>query len=153
MFVYIVARFLYKSTNPAQPMIMVQTFSRLAHKNIWQQEKHQQNGSPHHRYRWNLLNNFLRQAGDGRVSPIRSLLCIDVNNIPSPTAHYYRRKGVQAVQSVLDAIAPGQKRWLLQQVMEAWSHTTTYLNVNVSERTVLSRLVILYNEASNWYTR
>ena len=59
------------------------------------------------------LNNFLRQAGDGRVSPIRSQLSTDVNNISSPTARYYRRKGVQAVESVLDAIAPGQKRWLL----------------------------------------
>ncbi|XP_015756717.1 PREDICTED: uncharacterized protein LOC107336165 [Acropora digitifera] len=99
------------------------------------------------------LNNFLRQAGDGRVSPIRSQLSTDVNNISSPTARYYRRKGVQAVESVLDAIAPGQKRWLLQQVMEACSHTTTGPDINTLERTLLSRLVTPYNEASNWYTR
>ena len=72
------------------------------------------------------LNNFLRQAGDGRVSPIRSQLSTNVDNISSPTARYYRRKGVQAVESVLDAMAPGQNRWLL---------------------------VTLYNEAINWYTR
>ena len=99
------------------------------------------------------LNNFLRQAGDGRVSPIRSQLSTNVDNISSPTARYYRRKGVQAVESVLDAIAPGQNRWLLQQVMEACSHTTTGPNVNISKKTLLSRLVTLYNEAINWYTR
>ena len=99
------------------------------------------------------LNNFLRQAGDGRVSPIRSQLSTNVDNISSPTARYYRRKGVQAVESVLDAMAPGQNRWLLQQVMEACSHTTTGPNVNISEKTLLSRLVTLYNEAINWYTR
>ena len=99
------------------------------------------------------FNNFLRQAGDGRVSPIRSQLSTDVNNISSLTAHYYRRKGVQAVESVLDAIAPGQNRWLLQQEVEACSHTTTGPDVNISEKTLLSRLVTLYKEASNWYTR
>ena len=56
---------------------------------------------------------------------------------------------MQAVESVLDVIAPGQKRWLLQQVMEAWSHTTTGPDINTSERTLLSRHVTLYNEASN----
>ena len=37
--------------------------------------------------------------------------------------------------------------------MEACSHTTTGPDINTSERTLLSRLVTLYNEASNWYTR
>ena len=77
------------------------------------------------------LNNFLRQAGDARVSPTRSQLSADVNNISLPTAHYYRFKGVQAVESVLDAIAPGQKRRLLQQVMEACSHTTTGSDIKI----------------------
>ena len=50
------------------------------------------------------LNNFLRIA-DGRVSPVRSQLSTVVENISSPTVRYYKRKGAQAVETVLEAIA------------------------------------------------
>ena len=59
---------------------------------------------------------------------------------------------MQVVEASLDAIAPGQSKWLLQQVLEAYSHSTDS-DVNLPEKTLLSRLVTLYNEATNWYTR
>ena len=40
----------------------------------------------------------------------------------------------------------------LQQVMEKYSHSTD-LDVNLPEKTLFSRFVTLYNEATNWYTR
>ena len=97
------------------------------------------------------LNNFLRVA-DGRVSPIRSQLSTNVEGISSSTTRYYSRKGMQALEAVLNAIAPGQSNWPLQQVMEKYSHFTDS-DVNLPEKTLLSRLVTLYNEATNWYTR
>ena len=97
------------------------------------------------------LNNFLRIA-DGRVSPIRSQLSTDVENISSPTVRYYKRKGVQAVETVLDAIAPGQTKWLLHRVIEKYSGAAES-DANLPEKTLLSRLIKLYNEATSWYTR
>ena len=97
------------------------------------------------------LNNFLRLA-DGRVSPIRSQLNANVESISSSTARYYRRKGMQSLETALDAIAPGQSKWLLQQVMQQYSHSADS-DVNAPEKTLLSRLVTLYEEATNWYTR
>ena len=97
------------------------------------------------------LNSFLRQA-DGRVSPVRSQLNTNAEGVSSSTTRYYKRKGMQIVEESLEAIAPGQSKWLLQQVLEAYSHSTDS-DVNLPEKTLLSRFVILYNEAANWYTR
>jgi len=60
------------------------------------------------------LNNL--RIADGRVSPVRSELSTVVESISSPTVRYHKRKGAQAVETVLEAIAPGQSKWLLQQV-------------------------------------
>ena len=97
------------------------------------------------------LNNFLRQT-DGRVSPVRSQLNTNAEGVSSSTTRYYKRKGMQVVEASLDAIAPGQSKWLLQQVLEAYSHFTES-DLNLPEKTLRSRLVTLYNEATNWYTR
>jgi len=97
------------------------------------------------------LNNFLRQA-DGRVSPVRSQLNTNAEGVSSSTTRYYERKGMQVVEASLDAIAPGQSKWLLQQVLEAYSHSTDS-DVNLPEKTLRSRLVTPYNKATNWYTR
>ena len=97
------------------------------------------------------LNNFLRIA-DGRVSPVRSQLSTVVESISSPTVRYYKRKGAQAVETVLEAIAPGQSKWLLQQVIERYSGAAES-DANLPEKTLLSRLITLYNEATSWHTR
>lgn len=97
------------------------------------------------------LNNFLRIA-DGRVSPVRSQLSTVVESISSPTVRYYKRKGAQAVETVLEAIAPGQSKWLLQQVIERYSGAAES-DANLPEKTLLSRLIRLYNEATSWHTR
>ena len=107
--------------------------------------------TPQIQMKLHALNNFLRHA-DGRVSPVRSQLSTNVDNISSSSTRYYRRKGIQALEVVLEVIAPGQSKWLLQQVFEKFSHSSDS-NANAPEQTLLSRLITLYNEASNWYTR
>ena len=97
------------------------------------------------------LNNFPRQT-DGRVSPVRSQLNPKAEGVSSSTTRYYKRKAMQVVEASLNAIAPGQSKWLLQQVLEAYSHFTES-DLNLPEKTLRSRLVTLYNEATNWYTR
>ena len=59
---------------------------------------------------------------------------------------------MQVIEASLNAIAPRQSKWLLQQVLEAYSHVTES-KVNLPEKTLRSRLVALYNKATNWYTR
>ena len=89
------------------------------------------------------LNNFLRIA-DGRVSPVRSQLSTVVGSISSPSVHYYKRKCAHAVETVLEAIAPGQSKWLLQQVIERYSGVAES-DANLPEKTLLSRLITLCN--------
>lgn len=87
----------------------------------------------------------------GSVSPVRSQLQSDFQEISSRTSRYYNRKALQAVDAVLDAIAPGQSTQLIQQLVERYAKQNT--NVDVPENTLLSRLVKLYDEADSWYTR
>ena len=95
------------------------------------------------------LNNFLRRV-DGRISPIRSQLRTDVEQISSRTSRYYRHKVVQAVETVLEAIAPGNSKWLFQQVIEGYSSLAAE---NLPEQGLLATLIQLYEEASSWHTR
>ena len=97
------------------------------------------------------LNNFLSHA-DGSLSPMRSQLSTNARNVSSSTARYYKRKGAQVLETVFEAIAAGQSKWLTQQVMEKYCHSTNS-EVNTPEQTLLSRFIILYNETSSWYTR
>ena len=94
-------------------------------------------------------NNFLRRV-DGRISPIRSQLGTDVEQISSRTSRYYRYKAVQAVETVLEAIAPGNSKWLFQQVIEGYSSLAAE---NLPEQGLLATLIQLYEEASSWHTR
>ena len=64
------------------------------------------------------LNNFLRMATEGRVSPVRSQCQSDVRTMSSRTQRYYRKKEGQAIEAVLGSIAPGNASWLNQQVMQ-----------------------------------
>lgn len=68
----------------------------------------------HHLY---YLNNFLRMATEGRVSPVRSQCQSDVLTMSSRTQRYYRKKAGQAIKAVLESIAPGNASWLNQQVI------------------------------------
>ena len=97
------------------------------------------------------LNNFLRHA-DGSLSPVRSQLSTNADNVSSSTARYYKRKGAQVLETVFEAIAAAQSKWLTQQVIEKYCPSTNS-EVNTPEQTLLSRFIILYNEASSWYTR
>ena len=97
------------------------------------------------------LNNFLRHA-DGRLSPLGSQLSTNADNVSFSTVRYYKRKGAQVLETVFEAIAAGQSKWLTQQVIEKYCHSTNS-EVNTPEQTLLSRFIILYNEASSWYTR
>ena len=107
--------------------------------------------TPQVQLKLHALNNFLRHA-DGSLSPVRSQLSTNADNVSSSTTRYYKRKGAQVLETVFEAIAPGQSKWLTQQVIEKYCHSTNS-EVNTPEQTLLSRLIILYNEASSWYTR
>ena len=80
---------------------------------------------------------------------MRSLLSTNADSVSSSTARYYKRKGAQGLETVFEAITPGQSKWLTQQVIEKYCHSINS-EVNTPEQTLLSRLIILYNEASSW---
>ena len=65
---------------------------------------------------------------------------------------YYRIKAHQAVQTVLEAIAPGNSSWLLQQVFTK-QQSGRPVSAASKEESLVSRLVTLYNEANSWYTQ
>ena len=69
------------------------------------------------------LNNFLRHA-DGRLSPLGSQLSKNADNVSSSTARYYKRKAAQVLETVFEAIAPEQSKWLTEQVIEKYCHST-----------------------------
>ncbi|KAK3736988.1 hypothetical protein QZH41_015633, partial [Actinostola sp. cb2023] len=96
------------------------------------------------------LNSFIRMCSHGNISPIRSQLSSDVDKISSSTNRYYKRKAVQAVETVLDAIAPGKSAWLFQQVTQNFSRIT---DTDMPENVLVDRLVKLYEESKSWYTR
>ena len=72
--------------------------------------------------------------------------------ISSSTQRYYRKKAEQTVDTVLDAIAPGNSSWLLQQVFTKYQSGRA-VSATAEEDSLVSRLVTLYNEASSWYTQ
>ena len=65
----------------------------------------------------------------------------------SSTRRYYGKKAEQVVDSVLEAIAPGNSSWLLQQVI-ARNQSGHTVSGAAEEDNLVSRLVMLYNEAS-----
>ena len=67
----------------------------------------------------------------------------------SSTRHYYGKKAEQVVDSVLEAIAPGNSSWLLQQVI-ARNQSGRTVSGAAEEDSLVSRLVTLYNEARSW---
>ena len=90
-------------------------------------------------------------ATEGRVSPVRSQCQSDVLTTPSRTKRYYRKKVGQAIEAVLESIAPRNASWLNQQVMQ-W-RTRLQAAEGLVEDILVTRTVILYEEAANWYTR
>ena len=56
----------------------------------------------------NALNNFLRHA-DGRLSAVWSQLSTNADNVSFSAARYYKRKGAQVLETVFEAIAPGNQ--------------------------------------------
>ena len=57
------------------------------------------------------------------------------------------KKAEQAIEGVLESIAPGNASWLYQQVMQRRTR------LQAAEGIVEATLVILYEEAGYWYTR
>ena len=90
-------------------------------------------------------------ATEGWVSPVRSQCQSDVLTTSSRTKRYYRKKAGQAIEAVLESIAPGNASWLNQQVIQR--RTRLQAAEGIVEDTLVARMVILYEEAANWYTR
>jgi len=84
---------------------------------------------------------------------VRSQCKSDVLTISSSTQRYYRKKAEQAVDTVMEAIAPGNSSWLLRQVFDKFGSRQKVDVVTTGEDTIVFRLVVLYEEASSWYTR
>ena len=61
------------------------------------------------------------------------------------------KKAEQAIESVLESIAPGNVSWLYQQVIQPRTRLQTA--EGIVEATLVGGLVILYEEAAYWYTR
>ena len=57
---------------------------------------------------------------------------------------------MQAVETVLEAIAPQQSTWLFNRVVERYSSGR---DGNRPDNQLLGRLINLYEEANSWYTR
>ena len=105
--------------------------------------------TPQMREQLYFLNTFLRRV-EGNVSPVRSQLGSDVSEISSRTSRYYKRKAVQAVETVLDVIAPGNSKWLFEQVIDGYCSVAAE---SLPEKELLATLIRLYEEASSWNTR
>ena len=73
-------------------------------------------------------------------------------SISSSTQRYYRKKAEEAVDTVLDATAPGNSSWLLKQVFTKHQIGRS-ASAASEEDSLVSRLVTLYNEPSSWYTQ
>ena len=108
--------------------------------------------TPQVEHRLQHLNSYLLKSTNGRISPVRSQCKSDVMTISSSTLRYYRKKAEEAVDTVLDAIAPGNSSWLLKKVFT--KHQTGHsVSAASEEDSLVSRLMTLYNEASSWYTQ
>ena len=102
--------------------------------------------TPQIQHRLHYLNNFVRNSADGRVSPVRSQRRTDVLNLSPSSSRYYKRKAVQAVETVLKAIAPEQSTWLFHRVVEKYSKG------RIETSQIINFLPKLYEEANSWYT-
>ena len=80
-------------------------------------------------------------AAGGRVSSVRSQCQCDVLTMSSRTQRYYRKKAEQAIEGVLESIAPGNGSWLYHQVMQRRIHLQA--SEGIVEDTLVARLVIL----------
>ena len=108
--------------------------------------------TPRVEHRLQQLNSYLLKSTNGQISPVRSQCKSDVMTISSSTLRYFRKKAEEAVDTVLDAIAPGNSSWLLKQVFT--KHQTGLSVFAASEEdSLVSRLMTLYNKASSWYTQ
>ena len=82
---------------------------------------------------------------------MRSQCQSDVLTMSSRTQRYYREKAEQAIEGVLEPIAPGNASWLYQQVFQR--RTRLQAAEGIVEDTLVARLAILNEEAAYWYTR
>ncbi|CAH3150382.1 unnamed protein product [Pocillopora meandrina] len=74
--------------------------------------------TPRVKHQLRYLNSYLMKSTDGRISPVRSQCKSDVMPISSSSQRYCRKKASQTVDTVLNAIAPGNSSWLLQKTFE-----------------------------------
>ncbi|CAH3021276.1 unnamed protein product [Porites evermanni] len=89
--------------------------------------------TPQVQLKLHALNNFLRHA-DGSLIPVWSQLSTNADNVSSSTARYCKHKGAQVLGTVFEVIVPEQSKWLTQQVMEKYCHSTNS-EVNTPEQT------------------
>lgn len=72
-----------------------------------------------------LLNHTINHLSSGNISPIKHHICQDLQDAGRTTKWYYKRKAEETIQTVLEAIAPGQGLELLKM--------TKYFNTSDNE--------------------
>lgn len=91
------------------------------------------------------LNDFIKYASDGRVSPVNAPLRKPVNEASDNTLKYYKRKASQAKTLIMECIAPGQSHELEKALSsETEDHMTTDLQTTLCH---------IYQEAETWHTK
>ena len=126
---------------------------RLNPRSLLAQQVHRQNGSPPLKYSTALTIFIISSEWllNGRVSPVRSQCQSYVLTMSSKMQRYYRKKEEQAIEGVLESIAPGNVSWLHQQVIR-W-HTCLQAAEGIDKATLVGRRMILYEEPAYWYMR
>ena len=91
-----------------------------------------------------ILNHFLGKASQGSISPIRGQMLMPLEDAAASTRRYYKRKASEAVDLVLDCIAPGQAHELRP---EAGAQP------EISDPDLEQSLFRIYEEANSWFTK
>jgi hypothetical protein len=94
------------------------------------------------------LNEFLRSKD---VSPIRHPVKISWEEASERTRRRHIRKAKQAVQAVLEVVAPDQPEHLWQSVVKSFSSDKQ--EDDVVDQVLMNALTECYNNANSWETR
>ena len=120
---------------------------------IWFDEKEEQNSKRQ------ALNDGFESIANGRVSPLKSTLNADWNDISTTQQKYYIGKAKQMFAATLSVISPGQEQQLWQSIRQdpfiTEKESTTgakrkYFDINSEPIDVL---VKAHNEAPSWQTK
>ncbi len=100
------------------------------------------------------LNDFIISVStaSSKVKPAVRQLSIPWTQAASSTQRYYKKKGVEVVNMVLECLAPGQGA-VLEEELKKKDDKVKPAGVSNIESNELSRLITLYEEADSWFLK